>query len=348
MQINPLRPGASAPERSGADAAVARASAKESPATGALPSAAPASPAAAPMRAGLRTIDDGLNAKVAGAQQALNFLDELGSRLQSLKGALSSRLSDPAAPDERLDAQLRDFAALWARRRDATGSSLDGQLALGAPGESRQGFRVRGLDRQALMSGERETLHIAVRTRRDLAVLIDPEAAPRSTVRRLDQALMPAGIRVSRDAWGELRFDANEVAWPDIRDSFAVKGAGHRFPAGQFHRVALDAEPDAIRPERWSNADGAGSLRQALQEIVTAIELVRRARLTVSEAIADARSRFDAAPAVDSLWASAFVEDFAGLARRADFGIHAAIAPALIAVSRHRVLSLLSVPQGAQ
>lgn len=299
------------------------------------------------MRAGLRTIDEGLNGRVAGAQQALNFLDELGSRLQSLKGVLSSRLSDTAAaPDDRLDAWLRDFASLWASRRESTGGSLDGQLALGAPGESRQGFRVRGLDRHGLAAGERETLHFAVGSRRDLAVLIDPEAAPRSTVRRLDQALMPVGIRVARDAWGELRFDANEAVWPEIRDSFAVKGAGHRFPAGQFHRVALDAEPDAIRPQAWL-ADGAGGLRQALQEIVTALELVRRARETVVAALADARSRVDDAPTVDLLWAAAFVEDFGSLAQRADFGIHAAIAPALIAVTRHRVESLLNMPLDA-
>lgn len=343
MQINPLRPGSTAVDRSSREG-VARTAPRDAAASPVDPAAKSA--VAKVVRGGLRSLDADLNRQVAGAQQALDFLDQLESRLQALKASLSGRLAEGSvrADLDRLDRQLQQLTALWERRRDASGGSLDGQLALKAPDETRQGFRVRGLDRRSLASGDRETLSFAVAGRRNLSVVVDPELPLDTVVRRLGHALMPAGITVGRDAQGELKFEANESVWPEIRDTFAVKGNGRRFAGGQFNRVALDADPDALRPHGWTTTDDPKAIRQVLQEVIASIERVRHARAAVSEALASARNRFDSDTVpVDSLWADTFVQEFAAIAERPGFSVFSAIAPALIAVSRQRVVSLLAL-----
>ncbi|WP_332673135.1 hypothetical protein [Aromatoleum sp.] len=336
MQIPPLRPGASALERHVPGVAVADV-ARPPGDIARLDEVGVARDTAVTTTAQLTSRDGELNRSVAGAQQALDFLDALASRLHAVKGELSRALSrsEPAAGPA-LDA-LGEFV----RQRNAmTSGSLDGHLRLVAPGEARQGFAVRGLDRAALVSGTRETLTFAVGGRRDLPVVIDPELPPQAMIRRLDAALTPVGVRVASDAAGEPKFSARETDWPQLRDGFAVRGEGRRFPAGEFNRVALDADPDAIRVPTPVRA--FEDLRAALHEVVNALDVVQRARAVVAHAIASARARFDDPHiAVETLWAAEFVREFGTLAQRSGYGIFAAIGPALAAVSRPRVVALL-------
>lgn len=340
MQIPSLRPGASALERHTPGAAVA-AAAHPRVETALQGEPAVVRGAAATATVGLTSLDGELNRRVAGAQQALEFLDALAGGLHKVKSEQSRVLSrgEPVVGPA-LDGELEALRALLRQRNAMTGGSLDGGLRLVSPGEARQGFAVRGLDRAALVSGGRENLTFTIGGRREVGVVVDPDLPPRTAIRRLDEALTPAGVRVTSDAAGEPRFSVREADWPQIYDSFAVRGGGRRFPAGEFNRVALDPEPDAIRVP--TQGDGPDDQRVMLQEILTALDVVRRARAVVTDAIASARARFDdSRAAVETLWAADFVRDFDALAERSGYGVFAAIGPALAAVSRPRVVALL-------
>lgn len=342
MQVNPLRSTGSVVDQGASGAVVGRGATPRAPSPPAVAGSVGVPGGA--MRGGLRALDTQLNRQVAGAQQTLDFLARAETRLLALKDGLSASLAQGgAAADPALGAELRRFAALWRQRNAATAGSLDAQLRFGEPGEARQAFTLRGLDMKALVSGEPEILTFAVAGGEARTLAVDPELPSRAALNRLDQALMPAGIRARRDARGELQLSARETDWPAIRDGFAVKGGGRRFPAGDFSRAALDAEPEAIRPQTWQ-ADDAARIRQSLQEVVTAAELLRRARASVDAALARVEGRFDAAQqAGEGAWAEGFVDDFAGLGERPGFEVFSAIAPALGAVSRQRVESLLGL-----
>jgi len=220
-----------------------------------------------------------------------------------------------------------------------TAGSLDGGLRLVSPGEARQGFAVRGLDRAALVSGGRENLTFNIGDGREVGVVVDSDLPPRTAIRRLDEALRPAGVRVTGDAVGEPRFSVREADWLQLADSFAVRGGGRRFPAGAFNRVVLDPEPEAVRVPTLG--DGPEAQRVMLHEVLGALDVVRRARAVVSDAIVSARARFDdSRAAVETLWAADFVREFEVLAERSGYDVFAAIGSAL-AGSAARVVALL-------
>lgn len=339
MQIPSLRPGASALERHTPGAAVAAARPRVETALQVDPVVARGSAATATV--GLTSLDGELNRRVAGAQQALEFLDALAKGLHKVKSEQSRVVSrgEPIGGSS-LDGELEALRELLRQRHAMTAGSLDGGLRLVPPGEARQGFAVRGLDREALVSGARETLTFAIGSGREVGVVVDPDLPPKAVIRRLDEALTRAGVRVTSDAAGEPRFSVREADWLQVRDSFAVRGGGRRFPAGEFNRVALDPQHDVIHiPTR---AGGPDDQRAMLREILTALDAVRRARAVVTDAIASARARFDdSRVAVETLWAADFVREFDALAERSGYAVFAAIGPALAAVSRPRVVALL-------
>jgi len=311
-------------------------------------------------RGGLRNLDFELNRQVAGAQQALNFLDQAGNRLQSLKGALSGKLAEKKADsgtgsgsDAKLNEQLRQFNALWRQRDAATAGTLDGQLKVVQAGSAQQRFKVRGLDADSLRSGDKETLSFAA-AGKQASVALDPAAGETTALRRFQNALAPMGIGVQRSG-GSLVFSVAEGDWPALRDSLAVKGGGQRFPTGQFNRVRTEAEADAIQPQSW-RADDTDAARQTLQEVLTALDLIRQAKSTINRSLAEADARMQpqqkstasgaaaagGATTVDeSDWAASFVQRFEAMAEKPDFNVFAAVAPALMAVSRNRVMALL-------
>ncbi|NMG34624.1 hypothetical protein GRF61_09230 [Azoarcus sp. TTM-91] len=306
-------------------------------------------------RGGLRNLDFELNRQVAGAQQALNFLDQAGNRLQALKSTLSGKLAEksdggagPSAADARLAEQLRQFSALWRKRGAASAGTLDGQLQVVQAGSAQQRFRIRGLDADSLRSGDKETLSFSA-AGKQVSVAVDPAAGETAVLRRLQSALAPIGMGVERSG-GSLVFSVAEGDWPVVRDSLAVKGGGQRFPTGQFNRVRAEAEADAIQPQSW-RADDTEAARQTLQEVLAALDLIRQARNTISRGLAEADARMQprhkvgsgAAEADESDWAASFVQRFEAMAEKPDFNVFAAVAPALTAVSRDRVMALLGM-----
>lgn len=294
-------------------------------------------------QAGLRSLDPGLNGRVAAGQQTLDFLEQADRRLQGLKFALSGTLADGAddAMAAALKTQVDRFAGFWQQRGSATAGALDGQLNYGEPGSAVQRFRVRGLDFASLTSGERETLSLTLGGRGATAtVLVEPAAGERAQLVRFDQAVAPLGLRAQRDSAGKLVFEVAEAEWPVVRDALSIKGEGQRFPTGQFHRVRSEAAADAVQPQHWQTQD-ASARRQSLQEVVGAIDLVRRTHAGVSQSMAAVASELEAVDTEAGVRAAAFAERFSADAGRAHFDTFAALAPALMGVSRQRVEALL-------
>lgn len=306
----------------------------------------PARESAAPLQRGLRSWEPALNRRLAAAQQALGFLDQLAARLEAVKADLSARLAAQTdAADPKLENQLRELAELWRARREASGGTLDGQLTYGEPARTQQRFRIRGLDFATLQSGERERLFFSVGTagQRLSSVLIEPGLSAEAIVQRFNQALAPAGIHVAQDGHEGLVFSVPESLWPDVRDTLAVRGGGQRFPSGQLTRVKIDAEPDALRPDTWQ-LENVAAMRRVLHEIILALERVKRVREEIIRALAETRAQIERLAAQDERdWAMSFVRDFEAMTWQPRFPVFSAIAPALNSISRARVLSLLSL-----
>ncbi|AKJ30342.1 hypothetical protein [Caldimonas brevitalea] len=336
MQIAPLDSGLPA---------LRRAPGTDRPAAAAAGSTQATATSAPLAGAGLRGWQPQFNGQVAGAQQALGFLDEADSQLQQLKATLSGKLAKGEAGDSGTAEALQRFEALWRRRSEASAASLDGQLAYQGKGGARQQFKIRGLDLKAVRAGAAETLAISVGAsgQRAVRVHIDPALGDAEVAARLDQALAPIGIRAGLDTQGRLGFSTPETNWPAVRDGLAMQGGGIRFPSGRFHSVRTEPEPQAVRPEGWQGNDRA-ALRQTLQQVVDALDRVRRSRDAIQQALDEAARQVDPpVAAVEGSWASTFTAEFESASREPGYQLLSAIAPALIGIDRQRVMALLGL-----
>ncbi|MDY0066859.1 MAG: hypothetical protein RBS02_10780 [Steroidobacteraceae bacterium] len=315
------------------------------------------------MRRGLSNFDVQFQQTVAGAQQTADYLERLAVHLQSLRTAISGRLSQPLASvdaagegQERrradgaaLQMQIRRFEEFWRERPRAAGGRLDNRLVYSQSGAARQRFEVRGIQMASLRSGSPETLTFAVggAVRSAAAVHVDPAAPQSELVRRLDHALAPSGVRVQLGANDELVFSVAERDWPNVRETLAVKGEGRRFPTGQFTPVRTIAEEAVLRPHAW-NVDEPASLRRSLSEIAQAERALHGARHGVDRTLAEAAHRLqppggEREAHAESAWSAQFVRAFEQLAQRQDYRALSAFAPALHGVERRRVAALLGV-----
>lgn len=308
---------------------------------------------AATDQAGPRAVAPQFNQQVSRGQQTLAYLGQLQTELETLKRELSATLSQPASeglaaqPLGQLNTRLADFTRLWQQRRQASGGSLDGQLRFQPEGQSRQNFKVRGLDAATLQRSEKETLSFTTGAdqadRRIVTAVLEADQPLQSRILKLDQTLGVAGIRINLDAQGEPALSVPEVNWPSTESGFGVRGGGIRFPANQFHRVRLEPEQAAVRPESWRVGD-PGELRQTLQNVVQAQQRVKQAQTGVARALSDANNTLNQNPAsVDGPWAQAFVQDFARLSLQPAYTQLRSIGPAVLGISRDRVDRLLSL-----
>jgi len=299
----------------------------------------------APLRRGLASWDPGLGRQLSDAQQALDFLDQAASQLRGLKTELSAKLSRRGVQDGQLEARLRQFVDTWRQRPSASAGSLSPQLDYSSPTPAAQRFTIRGLNLKALQSGDKETLAISVggTGQGPTSVNIDPSMSEDAIVAQLQRALAPGGIAVTADDSGALQFSVPETAWKSVRDTLSIKGGGIRFPAGQFNRVKIDAEPAAIQPEGW-RADDDSATRQSLREVVQALDRLRQARDVVSRALAAASVRIEqSAPSDNATSAATLAKGVASALDQPGYLAFSSITGALMGISRDRVLSLLSL-----
>lgn len=357
MQIPALGAGSLAPERSlatngSAVSGAAAPSALQPTTQNTAPVRLPAAPARALPRPGLQVLQDDRNQRVASAQQALGYLDRLGTRLQQLRSDLGSALAGQPVSAERLEGQRQALAQLWQQRQSQAGGRLDNQLRYAADGVPAQGFTVRGLDANAPPASAAETLVIAIgqptSTRPAARVQLMPEADAQAQSRQFQYALAPLGLRAQAAPAGGLRFEVDESRWPQVREQLAVQGEGRRFPAGRLHRVQADAEPAVLTPQTLVLDDSPAG-RAALQQLTMALGRTERARQDAQAVLVQDRQQLDSLPqAADSDWAQGFTAQFAQAAHdtarwnAGSYGIRAALSAAVSGVERHRVGTLLA------
>lgn len=319
------------------------------PAESALADAGPAleqsagtSAAPAPLRRGLSNIDAPLQNDVSGAQQAIDFLEQSAAQLRALKSDIAAKLATRQMRDGQIEQRVRQFTDTWRSRPQASGGTLDAQLNYSNE-PAVQRFSVRGMTLANLRNGARETLAIALGggTNGLRSMHLAPGLSDAEIVARFDQALAPAGVRVSVNKDGELVFSAPESAWPALRESLAVQGGGIRFPAGQLNRLKAEAETPVVMPENWGASD-IEAMRATLQQVTQALAHVEAALSKVRQELAMAaqRAKIDL-PEIEVAGMGQMAEVFANVANEPGYGALVSLTSALVGINRDRVVSLL-------
>jgi hypothetical protein len=303
-------------------------------------------PAIAPLRSNAASIGGALQDQVARAQQALDYLDQVASQLEAVKGELSSRLAGArgatrqqadsqagAQASAQLSAQMRQLAATLASRRKHAGGGVDGNLHFtGKPAVQR--FRIRGLDLAALRQNGPQSLAFSVGGNGgpQLSASIDPNQTDEEIAAAIDRALAPMGVHAGLDGQGGFVFSASESSWPAVRDSIAISGRG---------RVATEEIPAELAPQQWNTGSG-DALRSSLREVVQALERVRRSRDAASSALSAATVEMTRATTPPPEVQEA-AQEFASTAASPDYESLLSLTSALVGVSRERVLALLGL-----
>jgi len=274
-----------------------------------------------------------LQAQVARAQQAIDYLARVASQLETLKADLSARLSGRGAPARDLATQTRQLASTLGARRSEAGDGVDARLDFnGEPALQR--FRIQGLDLASLQAAAPQTLGFSVGSAGgpQLSATIEPGMTAQDVATRLDRALAPVKVRVDLDQNSQLMFTTLESGWSGVKDAIAVTGRG------RVDTVALPASP---APQDWElgNPD---ALRQSLREVVQALARVRRSQEAASMALSTAMAR-TAQPELPSAEIESIAQDFSATAASHDYQSLLAITSALAGVSRDRVQALLGL-----
>lgn len=324
-------------------AAVAEAAPSETGATGQAAGAA-ASTAAAPLRRGVSNWDAPLQNDISGAQQAIDFLEQSAAQLRALKTDLAAKLASRQMREGQVEQRVRQFSETWRARSQASGGTLDAQLNFSNQ-PATQRFTVRGMTMANLRNGARETLAVSVGggTAGLRSVHLAPGLSDAEITARFDQAMAPAGVRVSVNKDGELVFSTPESNWSTVRDSLAVQGGGIRFPAGQLNRVKAEAETPAVMPEGWGTAD-VEAMRATLQQVTQALAHVEAALSKVRQELAVAAQRVKMElPEIEVAGMGQMAEVFANVANEPGYSALVSLTSALVGINRDRVVSLLRI-----
>lgn len=287
-----------------------------------------------------------LNEQLTSAQRALTFVDSLAGQLEQLKTDLSQQLTQRRIDKDALEAKVGRFTEALSQRHAQSGGTIDGNLRFHLAADARQDFTVRGMDLEALRSGSPETLALfsGERGTAAMSLSVGGDISEDEIMRRLNRALAPSGIRPSVNDDGQLSFSVDEADWPAIRDRLRVRGGGIRFPSGQPQRVKTVAEAERLSTGDWQVSDHA-NVRQTLQCVVGALSQLHQARGAIASAIDEARGSIERLSRMDEQnWAEEFVADFnARLNQSGDYRSFLDVIPALLGLSRYRVVSLLAI-----
>ena len=288
-----------------------------------------------------------LNQQLTAAQRALGFVDDLARQLEQLKGELGGQLPKSRLDKDTLANSINDIQRQWQNRNVQSGGSLDNRLQFRMASDARQTFSIRGLDIDNLTSGQDETLVFVTGMpgAAPAAVKVGENQSPGSLLSSLGRALAPSGIQPQLDEQGQLQFAVDEALWATVRDRFSLRGGGIRFPAGQPQHLRLEPGADSLQPASWQTTDHA-SARQTLQKVLRALDQLQISRQAIVRSMADVRAAIaQLSNMSEQAWADNFVTEFnARFNRESLQGNLYDVVPALLGVSRYRVLSLLSLP----
>jgi hypothetical protein len=296
----------------------------------------------APLRSNAASVGGALQDQVARAQQAMDYLEQVASQLESVKGELTSRLagargaarqqSDSQASAQ-LSTQVRKLTSALASRRKNAGGGVDGNLNFtGKPALQR--FRIRGLDLASLRSSGPQSLAFSVGGAGgpQLSVNIDPDQTDEEIAAAINRAMAPMGVNAGLDGQGGFVFSTPEANWPAVKDSIAISGRG---------RATAEEVPAELAPQQWQSGNG-DALRASLREVVQALERVRRSRDAASSALSAAMVEMSRATTPPPQVQEA-AQEFASTAASPDYESLLSLTSALVGVSRERVLALLGL-----
>jgi hypothetical protein len=295
------------------------------------------------LRSNAASVGGALQDQVARAQQALDYLDQVASQLEAVKGELSSKLASARSAsrqqaDSQASAQLstkvRQLASTLASRRKHAGGGVDANLNFSSK-PAVQRFRIRSIDLASLRSSSPQSLAFSVGGAGgpQLAVNIDPDQSDEEIAAAINRAMAPMGVNAGLDGQGGFVFTTPEANWPAVKDSIAISGRG---------RVATEEVPAELAPQQWP-ADGNGdALRASLREVVQALERVRRSRDAASSALSAASVEMTQATTPPPEVQEA-AQEFASTASNPDYEALLSLTSALVGVSRERVLALLGL-----
>jgi flavin-binding protein dodecin len=304
--------------------------------------------APAPLRSNSASIGGALQDQVARAQQALDYLEQVASQLEAVKGELSSKLASARSASRQqtdsqasaqLSAKVRQLASTLASRRKHAGGGVDANLNFTSK-PAVQRFRIRGLDLASLRSSGPQSLAFSVGGNGgpQLSVNIDPDQTDEAIAAAINRAVAPMRVNAGLDGQGALVFTTSEASWPAVKDSIAISGRG---------RVATDEVPAELAPALWNtgggeNGSNGDALRASLREVVQALERVRRSRDAASSALSAASAEMTQATTPPPEVAEA-AQEFASTATNPDYESLLSLTSALVGISRERVLALLGL-----
>jgi hypothetical protein len=345
MEIR-LQPGAGIGPATGVTAQpAAPPAARTSPAAVRAPAAGPLA-AAAPVRAAPSALPPELGLRITRAQLTVSFLQTLESSLNRLVSSAQEAAQRPSEPARlHLAHDLEATAALWSTRRASTLGSLDERLGWSAEQPARCHFRIRGISPESLAAqapGDRELLSFSILGCERLhgALMVDSKRSPAATLRRLEEALAPLGLNLARESATDIVLTTEESRWGLLTDRLVVRGAGHRFPAGQFTRPRLDPLPSAVNPAGWTAEDPRGV--QAAATLASA--QVTMARTRVTQSLLDVGHELNGPDQAQTESAAAmrdFAQSFAASGAAPDYRWTLQLIPATAGLDRERALGLL-------
>lgn len=274
-----------------------------------------------------------LQANVARAQQAVDYLERIESQLEAIKATLMSKISGSNA-GRQLESRTKQLSAELAKRNTEGGGGVDADLNFNDGDPADVTFRIQGMDLASLRTQAPVTLGFSVGALGgpNLSATIEPGMSDEDIAKRLDRTLAPVGVRAKLDQRHELVFNARESNWHGIKDAIAVTGRG---------RVDTSVVPPELAPQEWQigNPD---ALRESLREVVQALARVRRSQDAAMAALSAAMARnVQTDVPVEAL--EQIAGNFSLTAASHDYASLLEITAAVVGVSRDRVSALLSL-----
>ena len=287
------------------------------------------------------------NLQTSRAQLALQFAADWGELLQQLQRLAQRQASLPsAAAQARSQAALDAVQALWAQRHGLTLGSLDERLHWSASQPARSYWRLGGWNAaslQAQAANDRELVAFCLLGQEHEHGSWQADAQRGSAASRfaLACALAPLGLQLDQVSAEHIVISTDERRAALVRQRLMARGAGRRFPAGQWQMPLLAPGPQTVALPPHTLEDGLAALLQTLPLLRQRLAQLQ-AQLT--QFLQEARASLEGRPPDALERFQTFTQQFAQAGGMPAYDWVLAVVPAVRALARNRVARLLHRP----
>jgi hypothetical protein len=186
---------------------------------------------------------------------------------------------------------LQQINSMLEQRAKRSGESLDATFKLRLNEDLRSRFSLQGLESiEAVQRSGKETLLFSAGRymSEPLAVVLDSDMSDEQVLRRFNNSLGQAGIRAELDQDGALKFSAPEADWQIIKQQLRIQGEDKLFSKASTATVASYEDGLLAFPIELSQ-NTFRELRQLLDSVVSALELIGALREQLSQRKTDIR-----------------------------------------------------------